>query len=359
LVVPACGIARVADTHQQYRAAVVGPAEASTGTDGVLRIKTGRLLLTTADQAIRVFAGADRLLVRPRSFVEVTVRDYKGVKIAAFSGSVELEDPSSTSFSLSSGKQWNEGVISSTTGEAAASAKTIADDENAAKSLCADPIPATKTPAPEDEAAAPTALPQQPRPVSPHVQSRVESQPLAEPPIENIAPPEPPSAPSPERKGPLEGATLLADAISALRQDHDPRMAIRYLDDLARGGAGSEFAEEAALVRVEALQALGDAHGSLMVLDTLSLPDTPRGFELLLMRADLRAKEHRYRGAVDDYSMLINRGHGAENAFVGRAGCKFQLGDGASARLDLEQYLVRFPNGRFTAEARRALGARP
>jgi len=154
-------------------------------------------------------------------------------------------------------------------------------------------------------------------------------------------------------------SALLADALRKLRQRDDPGAALVLLDGYeSRFGAGA-LAPEAALARIEALIKLRRNADALSLLERMAPAPRGTGRELLITRAELRAAAGRCAAAQPDFDLLL-AGHPAfdavtERALWGRASCRAGA-DAKGARLDLQDYLARFPDGRFAADARAALG---
>ncbi len=154
-------------------------------------------------------------------------------------------------------------------------------------------------------------------------------------------------------------ARLLGRALQSLHHDHDPRAALAALDDHAARFPSSVFGPEADITRVDALLALDRRQSALVVLDRLEIPDTTRGRELVVVRAELRVGAKRYAEAIADFTRtLAGAGDDAlsERALHGRIACYLATGNEASARADLRDYLTRFPAGRFAPGVRRSLG---
>ncbi|HMC95672.1 MAG TPA: hypothetical protein VKO16_12965 [Polyangia bacterium] len=154
-------------------------------------------------------------------------------------------------------------------------------------------------------------------------------------------------------------ARLLGRALQSLHHDHDPRAALAALDDHAARFPGSVFGPEADITRVDALLALDRRQSALVVLDRLEIPDTTRGRELVVVRAELRVGAKRYAEAIADFTRtLAGAGDDAlsERALHGRIACYLATGNEALARADLRDYLTRFPAGRFAPGVRRSLG---
>jgi hypothetical protein len=203
-----------------------------------------------------------------------------------------------------------------------------------------------------------------PRPVSePMTSPRSLPEPLS-PPVPALAPPEPP----PLSPIAMEQA-LLGGAVKALRKQGDPRAALAMLEDHARRFPGSVFAQDASMLRVEALLDLARNREALSVMDLLSLRGLPNRNARQVLRGELRASAGRWREARADFeSVLADFAAGRANATArdvteralwGRAASRSHLGDEPGARADLALYLRTFPNGRFAAQATALLGEGP
>jgi hypothetical protein len=168
-----------------------------------------------------------------------------------------------------------------------------------------------------------------------------------QPPHEEAAPPpadDPIVSASPPPPEPAdEAVTLLARAIEKLR--HDPRTALRLLDDLATHHPSHALDLERRQLRIDALVLLGDRKSALAELDALDLESTTRPTQLRILRGELRAATGRCPEALTDF----DRVSGTDRADYGKAVC---LGSPDALRA----YLARHPNGHFAAEVRRALG---
>ncbi|MDB4969988.1 MAG: hypothetical protein JWN44_5677 [Myxococcales bacterium] len=350
-IVPACAVTRVAD-GDQFAAALVGPAEArvsSTSRQSVL-LRSGRFIARSNKRPIEVEAPDTRVTIAPSSFAEIHVREWHTVLVALYSGSASVEfTMSKTTLGIAAGNSWRDGKVRRTEVQDSARATQILEPAAGSVQICA--APASDPPNAGARVTAPAAAELR----------------NARPSTARTAPPEPPphSLPVAEptmaiRLGANESSTgearQLAQAIRRLRNDHDARGALALLDMVQRA-AGNTFSDEIALVRIEAFLELGDRNAALAALDTLPLPDVPRGEELLVLRGDMRAEAKRWEDAINDYSRgtAVATTQLIERSLFGRANCRMGTGEISLAQADLRDYLQRFPNGRYAADARRML----
>jgi tetratricopeptide (TPR) repeat protein len=83
-------------------------------------------------------------------------------------------------------------------------------------------------------------------------------------------------------------------------------------------------------------------------------PQSERRSEVLRLRADLRRQQGNWRGALEDYAALLEKGP-SDDALYFSAFCWQRLGDSRAARALLERYVKDFPNGRHSEDAKRAI----
>jgi len=168
-------------------------------------------------------------------------------------------------------------------------------------------------------------------------------------------------SPSPAEPSALAAEALVLErALVKLRREHDAQGALAVLDESRALFAQGTLALEAQMARVDALLALGRRSEALSILEQLPLARIGRGGELRLIRAELRANADCAR-ALTDFDALVTQALAAplmERVLYGRAACELQVGDRAHAEQDLNQYLTRFPQGRFAARVQAQL-ARP
>jgi outer membrane PBP1 activator LpoA protein len=130
----------------------------------------------------------------------------------------------------------------------------------------------------------------------------------------------PAQTPNPEGSS----AKPLADAIRALRTEHDPGRALALLDEHRAELARGSFGHEALLVRVEALLALHREGEVLMLLDATALAEVAASRSLRLTRAELRAAAGRCVEALEDFELVLARTTD-ERAVRGRDACRKRL----------------------------------
>jgi hypothetical protein len=215
----------------------------------------------------------------------------------------------------------------------------------------APPAPSLRTPDPPPQAATPDVAPSAPVPLA--------APPLHKPADVAMAAPAPAA----------DEQVLLGKALQKLRIARDPVGALALLDQHAARFPSGTLAPEAARLRTEALMLTGRKDVVLADLDRRA--DTLAGSdERRLLRGELRATAGRWHPALADFDAVLHslsQGIAAtdvktrewfERALWGRASARSQLADQAGARSDLLDYLRRFPNGRFAAEARRLVNER-
>jgi hypothetical protein len=150
---------------------------------------------------------------------------------------------------------------------------------------------------------------------------------------------------------------LLQRALEKLRRDHDGVGALRLLDEHRARFPSGVLALEAAVARIDALLLLGRRADALEQLARLPLARVGRRLELQLLRAELYAERDCRKALVDfDAVLAVAPSSLSERALYGRATCRLRSGDDAGARADLDQYLMRFPSGRFAQQVRKRLG---
>lgn len=138
-------------------------------------------------------------------------------------------------------------------------------------------------------------------------------------------------------------ARYLKQVVQALRVDHSPARAVVLLDRYANALAGAAFAEEALLLRVEAMLALGQRDAVLRLLDGASLSAVAASHALLLTRGELRAASNRCAEGIGDFDLVLAEAtRPPKRALLGRARCREMLGDSAGAKADRDRYRREF-----------------
>jgi len=152
----------------------------------------------------------------------------------------------------------------------------------------------------------------------------------------------------------LERETMrLAPALAKLRRAGDAAAAVREIDAYLAEFPNGMLVPEAKIARVDALVKLGRKRDALTALQDMRLDGHRRGLELKVLRAEL-ASERDCRAAIADFSAIRSEAPADlfERSLRGRGLCWLRLGDQAAAHADFDEYLRRFPDGRFAAEAR-------
>ena len=156
----------------------------------------------------------------------------------------------------------------------------------------------------------------------------------------------------------LSEERLLAAALRALRAQTDPQSALAALDEYRTHYPHGRLFVEAEVLRVDALAALKDTPEALRILDRLEFAQMPGGLARQLQRGELRAAAGRHSDAEADFTNVLMRARSQdldvlERALWGRAQSRANHGDATGARLDADECLRRFPNGRYAAAAAR------
>jgi tetratricopeptide (TPR) repeat protein len=186
----------------------------------------------------------------------------------------------------------------------------------------------------------------------------------------NAVPAKPAPSPTPPAGPPPSEQVLVASAIRSLRVQRSPAAALAALDQYqARYPKGSMLAETTRL-RAEALLMLGERRAALDELNRAPGMGTAADEESRLVRGELAASAGRWQEALQDFDGLViawSRGSRGdtispklrarlERALWGRACARSHLGNEAGARVDLQELLRRFPQGKFAAQAAQRLG---
>jgi outer membrane protein assembly factor BamD (BamD/ComL family) len=148
---------------------------------------------------------------------------------------------------------------------------------------------------------------------------------------------------------------MLGRALHALHQEHDATSALASLTAYEQRFPHGLLGEEAQAARVDALLALQRRSEALAVLDGTPFVRLARGGELRVVRGELRAASSRCREAVDDFTWALEHQpttEMVERALYGQGVCRMKLHDPEGARANFDDYLQRFPSGRFVEAAR-------
>jgi TolA-binding protein len=203
-----------------------------------------------------------------------------------------------------------------------------------------------------------------PGPLPPIEPGRAPSRPAkkhaaAKPPAALPAEPMAPAVLPPIEESPLAiESRLIGQALFALRQQHDPKLAIQRLDDYAGRFPQGSLHDEAQAARVDALILLGKQREALAILEKTSFDRLPRGGELTVLRGELRAASGLCKAALSDFAHVEKSRTSsdvAERALYGQGVCRAHLGDLNGAAGDLRAYISRFPGGRFQSAAQATL----
>jgi hypothetical protein len=162
--------------------------------------------------------------------------------------------------------------------------------------------------------------------------------------------PAPALAPAPSPAAIAEEATLLRQALAALRQGRDGKRTLELLAAYDLRFPRGTLAPEAGAARAQALLLTGDKWGALAVLDQLSLGQGGQSGELRVVRGELRSLAGRCKEALVDFGMVLEQAAGIPmeeraRALYGQASCRARIGDAAGAEQDRQRYLREYPQG--------------
>jgi hypothetical protein len=159
-------------------------------------------------------------------------------------------------------------------------------------------------------------------------------------------------------------AKVMESAARQLYADHDPTAALATLEPYLYLHPEGSLRPEMVVAAVQANLLLERTPEALGLLEGMAAEDfkgIPRASELRLLRAELLARDHRCREAAPVFEQMLGATEvqQRERALYGRAVCRAQASDVDGSRADLRAYLRQYPSGRFSAEARRAVGESP
>jgi tetratricopeptide (TPR) repeat protein len=145
--------------------------------------------------------------------------------------------------------------------------------------------------------------------------------------------------------------------MSLLRRDRNAEAALSALDDYLRRYPDGFLQREALSGKVDALLLLHRSDQALAALETFPFDHHRRSLELLVIRAELRARKD-CASALADFDDALGRGPDAallERILCGRGSCRARTGDQQGAASDFRRYVERFPDGSHASWARRWL----
>jgi TolA-binding protein len=150
--------------------------------------------------------------------------------------------------------------------------------------------------------------------------------------------------------------------LGLLRERHlsDPEGAASSFAAYRKNFPSGDLAQDAAFSLVEVLVAnrSWDQARTEMNRFLERYPASDRRDEVLLWRANAKRDRGDCAAALQDYALVAAaRGVTGDDATFFAAFCEQKLGREAEARVRLQEYVRRHPDGRHTAEARRALGS--
>ena len=305
---------------------LVGRGMADKKENGTLVLSDGRLVVRTQEESVHVEARTARVLVPPHTTVEIEIVQYQ-VRIAAYSGRAEV-----TWVDVSRTVEISTGM-------------TVTIDQVAP----VDPLRQREVLGlfGEQRTVAPSEIPAVERlPASSRARERT-----------NLELQAPSPALDPRADELRAQAGLLGQAVSQLRRDRDPERALASIAQFRAQFPRDSLSQELKRVEVESLLQLERRGAALIALDEMAFTSEDGHGELRLVRGELRATAGRLGEAIGDFdAVLLGDERFAERALYGRASCRTGLHDREAGRKDLEEYLRRFPSGRFVKQVRDALG---
>lgn len=225
------------------------------------------------------------------------------------------------------------------------------------------PLPAPVVAAPEEPTAPALMPPPAVEPTPAHPARPLRSAPRTRPAaVSSVAAPQPApqaaSAASGEAEsGLLAESRLLGKALHQLHQERDAQAALGSLTAYELRFPHGMLGEEAQAARIDALLLLERRDEALSLLDHTTFTRLARGGELRVVRGELRAAGGRCGEAIGDFSWTLSHqptASMAERALYGRAACRAKLHDTDGAHADYQDYIQRFPGGKFSAAAQAA-----
>jgi tetratricopeptide (TPR) repeat protein len=131
--------------------------------------------------------------------------------------------------------------------------------------------------------------------------------------------------------------------------------AVQALDDYRARWPRGSLAHEVALSSIEVQLKLGAGEKALQEMDDFlaRFPSSERKGDVRFLRATVRRDRGDCSGAAADYLELLADPIHSDDALYLAAVCEQQLGEEASARRHLTEYLQRFPKGAHVNEVRR------
>jgi hypothetical protein len=140
-----------------------------------------------------------------------------------------------------------------------------------------------------------------------------------------------------------------------LRALKNPHAALEALEAYRARWPNGSLAHEVALSSIEVQLRLGAGTAALQAMDDFlsRFPSSERRAEVLFLRATVRRDRGDCAGAAADYLSLTDDAVHADDALYFAAVCEQQLGEEASARRHLSEYLQQFPAGAHRDEVQR------
>jgi hypothetical protein len=284
----------------EVRGEVRGEARANEPS---LRLDEGELRVESGEQAVVVQATGRTIEISPSSTVTLEIATPGNLRVGALAGAEPRVD----------GKPLSQGAPAGVS--VAPVSRGIGDHQMPAAPAGASPLAAQ---APEP-APAPASVP------APAPASAPTAEPTATGGGAAMSPPRRQETGSVTSSRAGTETTQIRETLARLRTEKNPEKALELLDGYDRRFPGGLWHDDAAIIRIEALLALGRSTEALERFETLPQASLDRSPRLRVTRGELRATHGHCDEALADFSAVLALPVGDEierRATRGRAACR-------------------------------------